>query len=458
MGGVARHVEDLARCLARDVEVLLLQPHRSPFVALRWMREGESLRLYFDALAEWERLASVLAAIGIDRVHIHHVHGLPQAILDLSRRLGCPHDVTIHDYFAACPNYHMLDANGRYCASDPGCGQCLDSQPAQWPLSIGEWRDSFGRVLRSASRVIAPSADCATRIAAFFPGIAPVVWPHPEGEPPEIPRQVRVLVPGALSRAKGLDLLEACVADSAARNLGLHFRVLGFVARPLATWPKAPLSISGEFPEGKLPDLMALERGDVCFLPSQCPETFSYALSAALDSGLPIVATGIGAFPERVAVSPDARIVPWNASAQEVNDVLVATAAPAASLARAALAHDLRRVPPALPRGLAIEPRGRARRGTRHRSSMAFGTRRREPDRRPLAYFFEDGVSLRESQSLEGLEGSRSTRIRASRREGAAGTRRAPRVGGWAREGDSPKRSPCRGKPQTGSSAARRGG
>jgi glycosyltransferase involved in cell wall biosynthesis len=401
-GGVARHVEDLARCLAGDVEVLLLQPHRSPFVALRWMCEGESLRLYFDALSEWEQLVSVLAAIGIDRVHIHHVHGLPQTSLDLSGKLGCPHDVTIHDYFAACPNYHMLDANARYCGSDPGCAQCLDSQPAQWPLSISEWRDSFGRVLRKASRVIAPSADCATRIAAFFPGIAPVIWPHPEGEPPAIPRQVRVLVPGAISRAKGLDLLEACVADSAARNLGLHFRVLGFVGRPLATWPKAPLSISGEFPDGKLPDLMALERGDICFLPSQCPETFSYTLSAALDSGRPIVATGIGAFPGRVAASPDARIVPWNASAQEINDVLVATAAPApsSSAPRWRMTFDAYR---RLYLAGWKTSRDDASRGAPTIEARWCSEPLAEPDHRPLAYFFEDGVVCGKASSLEGL-------------------------------------------------------
>jgi hypothetical protein len=87
---VARHVDDLARCLSRDAEVLLLQPHRSPFVALRWLRDGESLALYFDAASEWDGLVSVLGGIGVDRVHIHHVHGLPQAILDLSTRLGCP--------------------------------------------------------------------------------------------------------------------------------------------------------------------------------------------------------------------------------------------------------------------------------------------------------------------------------------------------------------------------------
>ena len=401
-GGVTRHLGDLARCLSGDAEVLLLQPDRSPFIALRWLRETESLALYFDAQSEWEQLVSVLASIGVDRVHIHHVHGLPQAILDLPARLGCPHDITIHDYFAACPNYHMLDASGRYCAEGPGCGKCLDSQPAQWPLSIAAWRDLFARVLRSASRVIAPSADSATRIAAFFPGIAPVVWPHPEGEPPGIPRAIRVLVPGAISRAKGLDLLEACVADSAARNLGLHFRVLGFVGRRLATWPQAPLTISGEFPDGKLAELMAFERGDVCLFGSQCPETFSYTLSTALDAGLPIVATGIGALPERIASRPNARLVPWDAKAPEVNDALVAAAAAAACppAPRQRMTFDAYRQ-------LYLDGWKTNRESAPGEAPPIEDRWWREPvappDRRPLAFFFEDGVVCGRASSLEDL-------------------------------------------------------
>jgi hypothetical protein len=139
--------------------------------------------------------------------------------------------------------------------------------------------------LGGASRVIAPSDDAARRIRIFFPALSPVVWPHPEPEPAAAGRAVRVLVPGAMSLAKGLEVLEACVADSARRNLGLFFRVLGFVARPMATWPQAPLSISGEFADGTLDALIAAEGGDVCFFPAQCPEVFSYTLSQRTTRG-----------------------------------------------------------------------------------------------------------------------------------------------------------------------------
>lgn len=319
---MGRHIGDLARALEDDAEILLVQPFLRSFVALRWLRSGEDLALWFNAACEWRALEDLLESLGVDRIHFHHVHGLPRAAIDLPARLGCAHDVTLHDYFPACPNYHLTDAQGRFCGGGAQCRRCLEAGPAQWPLSIDAWRETFATVLATAQRVIAPSADAARRLGEFFPQVRTAVWPHPEDF--SVPRApLRVLVPGAISPEKGLALLEACVADAAQRKLPLHFRVLGYTARPIAPWPLQPYSVAGEYPEGRLPELLALERGDVAFFPVQCAETFSYTLSACLATGLPIVATDLGALPERLAHLPNARIVPWTSSAGAVNDVLV---------------------------------------------------------------------------------------------------------------------------------------
>jgi glycosyltransferase involved in cell wall biosynthesis len=327
-GGVARHIGELASVLEGDAELLLLQPFVKSFVALRGLRAGDGLALWLHAATEWERLIELLQAIGIDRIHFHHIHGLPREILELPARLGCPYDVTLHDHFPACPQYHLVDGRGRYCGADPQCRRCLDARPAQWDLTIDQWRTAFRALLVGAQRVIAPSEDCAGRLRGFFPEVSPVVWPHPEvvADVPSVP--LRVLVAGAISPAKGLDLLEACVRDAAQRRLPLHFRVLGFVARALPLWPQAPFTLTGEYPDGTLPELLALERGDVVFFPAQCPETFSYTLSDALNASLPIVATDLGALPERLAQRGNARIVRWDAPAAEINDVLLASASP----------------------------------------------------------------------------------------------------------------------------------
>lgn len=322
-GGVGRHIVELSRVIADDAEVLLLQPHGADAVALRWLRPGAELALWLRKDDEWERLIGLLGAIGIDRVHFHHVDGLPRAVLELPQRLGASHDVTLHDYFPACPNYHLTDGQGRFCGGAPDCLRCLEARPAQWRVSIEDWRKAMGELLAAAARVIAPSEETARRIGAFFPGIRAVVWPHAEDAPEAGAAPWRVLVPGAISPAKGLAVLEACVEDAAARALPLHFRVLGFTAHPVRAWPERPYSLTGEYREGDLGKLIALERGDAFFFPAQVPETFSYTLSAALATGLPIVATDLGAFAERLAGRANARIVRWDDGAAAMNDAIL---------------------------------------------------------------------------------------------------------------------------------------
>ena len=399
-GGVARHMASLARAIEADAEVLLLAPHLDRFVSLRWLRDGEELALWFP-VEQWDRMTSLLGAIGVDRVHFHHVHGLPRQVLALPERLGCRHDVTLHDHFPACPSYHMTDAGGRYCGGDPACMRCLDAGPAQWGLSIEAWRAEFARLLESAHRVIAPSNDTAARMRAFFARVSPVVWAHPEDDP-RVVRTMRVLVPGAISPAKGLDVLATCVRDARDRALPLHFRVLGYVARPVGEWPQLPVSVSGEYREGDLEALVALERGDAFFFPAQCPETWSYTLSAALASGLPIVATDLGALPERLAGRAAARIVRWDASPAEMNDALLSfLPAPPARVESAAPAMSASRY-----RGLYLEGLSRAASEVPVPVSMDpawLAEPRGSPALSSLAWLFDDAVRCGRGRSLEEL-------------------------------------------------------
>jgi len=325
-GGVARHIGELAQSVEDAAEVLLLQPAQGEHAVLRLRGPDGGAALHFAMDAEWDTLVALLRAIGIARIHFHHVHGWPQRVLDLPRELHAPYLVTLHDYYPACAGYHLTDGQGRYCGAPPDCERCTEGRTPQWPLDARGWRAAFAPFLAGAERVIAPSSDCATTLHRFFPGVQPSVWPHPERPPAEHVAVRRVLVPGGISREKGLDALAACARDARDRRLPLYFRVVGHVAEPLDTFPALPLTISGEYPEGTLPELLDRERGDVVFFPAQVPETFSYTLSAAMDAGLPIVATNLGALPERLARHSPHRIVAWDADAATMNAALLAIA------------------------------------------------------------------------------------------------------------------------------------
>ena len=322
-GGVERHVSDLARMMD-ECEVLRLRPAGSGTIEIEWLREGEELHAWIET-GEWGTAVRLLAAVGIDRVHFHHVHDLPREALDLAAALGAPYDVTLHDYFPICPRYHLAPGEGGKCTVDElrGCDRCLAHAPAQWGLALGEWRDLFHRFLHGAARVIAPSHDVIARLQRHFPDVTFLEWPHPEASRP-LPSLYKVALLGGLSPVKGARLLEACAADAAARKLPLHFRVLGQVDRPMPTWPAAPLSISGTYSDDTLAELLAIERPDAFLFLSQVPETYSYTLTWAMRTGLPIVATRLGAFPERLRNYRAHTLVSPDGPAASINDALLA--------------------------------------------------------------------------------------------------------------------------------------
>jgi glycosyltransferase involved in cell wall biosynthesis len=340
-GGVRRHMQELTAAVGERAEVLYLEPAHGDAVALSWPRAGEAFATWFRLPEDMALLAHTLRAIGTTRLHYHHVHGLPRAILDLPRESGIAYDCTLHDYFAICPQYHLVDEHGRYCGEPDaaGCARCLERRPAQWPLDIGAWRETFGDFLRHAERVIAPSNDAASRMARYFPGLAIDVWPHAEGELARPERLVRVVTLGNLAPEKGLRVVEACAADARARALPLAFRVLGATSEPVKQMPDAPLTVLGSYAEASLPQLLASERADVLLFPAQVPETYAYTLSVALGTSTPIVASAIGAFPERLAGRPRVRLLPFDAPPAHWNDALLALANEARALGGPATAR-----------------------------------------------------------------------------------------------------------------------
>jgi GT2 family glycosyltransferase len=325
-GGVRRHVDELTALVADRCDVLELVPATGDHVLLR-QRDG-ALALHFALPGDEAVLAAALRALGVVRFHFHHVHGLPRAVLALPQALGVSYDCTLHDYTSICPQHVLADADGRYCGEPDaaGCNDCIARRPNAWSLDIDAWRALLADFLAGAERRIVPSQDVANRLGSYLPYLAFEVWPHPESPPARLPRVARVAVLGTLSPEKGLAVVADCARDAKRRQLPLVFRVLGPTTAPLPRAPETPLSIAGAYDEGDLARLLAAERADALFFPAQVPETWSYTLSVALASGLPIVASDLGAFAERLADHPRAQRLAWNSSASAWNDALVVAA------------------------------------------------------------------------------------------------------------------------------------
>ncbi len=316
-GGTARHVRELATLIEDDCEVIQMRPERGDKLSLTWLRTGEAFQVFFKARSEFDQLLAFLTDLGVERMHLHHVHGLPVEVLTLAERLQVPLDITLHDYFPITAQYHLSS----------GAAMPADEVPSvrehAWGLTAAEWRTRLGNLLAKAERVISPSQDLADRITEFFPQQKFEIWPHFVFQSSVHARDFKVMLLGGLTPEKGLDVLEACATHARDHDLPLAFSLLGHTSRPVPKWPYLPVEISGSYRDEDLARRMALAQPDVFLFPSQIPESFSYTLSAAMATGRPIVASRLGSFKERLAGYAAVELLEWDSAADIWNAALV---------------------------------------------------------------------------------------------------------------------------------------
>jgi GT2 family glycosyltransferase/glycosyltransferase involved in cell wall biosynthesis len=331
-GGTEKHVRELAALLEADYEVFIIRAYDATTAVLEWARRGEEFGAWFPLPHAYPDLLEFLRKLLIARIHFHHVLDLQQQLLRLPEDLCVPYDFTLHDYYPICPQYNLARVDGRYCGEPDtaGCTACLAERPAPWGMDILSWRTLFRHLLLGADRVIVSSQDVLTRMRHYVPEARYVCLSHPEdpgsalpAPPPAWANELKIVVLGRLTPAKGLYLLEACAADAKARSLPLFFRVIGHTERELQPKSDSVLSFSGAYEDDELPLLIARERPDCVFFPAQWPETYSYTLSVAMRTGLPIIAPCLGAFIERLADYPQARLLDWDTPPAGWNDLLM---------------------------------------------------------------------------------------------------------------------------------------
>ena len=328
-GGTQRHVEELARHLHGQAIFLLLSSQDEGPLRLRWLEGDEPQHLDFHWPADVERLVALLREVGVSHVHYHHLIGHAPEVMHLHERLGVAYDFTAHDYYSACPQISLTTAEKTYCGEQglAQCRSCVRERPAPTGESIDAWRLRHRLFLHQARWVLAPSQDCARRMQHYFPQARIRYAPHTDllDKPAApvrtlpLPAQghLRIFMVGGLSPIKGGEVAEAVALEAARHEAPLELHLLGYAFRALKSQPEASLTIHGAYQERDLPRLLQRLQPHVVWFPAVWPETYSYTLSACLQAGLPVVATDLGAFPERLAQRPGTWVRPWNTPAAD---------------------------------------------------------------------------------------------------------------------------------------------
>ena len=273
--------------------------------------------------------ADVLAGARADIVQFSHFANLGSLALPLvARALGAKVVVVLHDYFLLCPDWNLLHADGVACGeakADGDNARCLDclgrrlqARPGAAAPDLPAWlrqRAELARaVLERADALVVPSSFVREQSArAWGEGIGGRIRVIPHGtiahpfEPVYAPHDaLRVVFVGNATQSKGIDTFAA-----AARRMGersVRFRVLGGLPPGHGLRGGGNLELCGPYVPRELSRM--LQDADVVVIGSVAHETYCYTLDEAHRAGTPVIATAMGAIPERVVDGQTGLLVP----------------------------------------------------------------------------------------------------------------------------------------------------
>ena len=310
-GGVRRHIDGIVQRLGDRARFLLLRAtDRGAELSVPSMPNHPVLTLPAERISD---MAAMLRSMGVSRVHIHHLIGMTMDVRRLIRELGMPFDTTVHDYSAICPQINLLPWRDSLYCNEPdigGCNACIANRPTQGARDIVTWRADQAWQLRDAARVLCPTVDVLARLGRFGLDANAILAPHEAVGAAPWPLRVnppgagkfRIAVLGTLVDHKGGRTVASVAEMIDPKTTELH--LIGDTDGPFSKPALNRFKRTGRYDDDALAGLIATVAPHLIWFPAVWPETFSYTLSAAIDAGVAIAATRIGAHTERLAGRP----------------------------------------------------------------------------------------------------------------------------------------------------------
>ena len=261
-----------------------------------------------------------LSEMRFSTIHVNNFVSYPDplAMLQLVKKLMHSNQsqliLYLHDFHSVCPSYTLINADGKYCGVPDVeiCSVCLKTNESIFPSfvrikEVAPWREAWHELLHAATSIVAFSASTVDIFQRAFPANdwcnKVILQPHvidvaryPKVKPNILP-PLKIAVIGNINFGKGAGVVHDLLALIAQNQLAVFIVVIGTLERYSAS---PALMVTGPFENSMLPNLLQQHGIGMCWLPSICPETFSYVTEEVITMEMPLVCFDLGAPADRV--------------------------------------------------------------------------------------------------------------------------------------------------------------
>lgn len=254
---------------------------------------------------------------------IGDIPNIIEQILGLAGAHKAPIEYLFHDFFSVCPSLNLLGKDSSFCSIPTDltrCDDCLKYNshlcaPLPNSLTINAWRDAWKKLIINAEKLVFFSESTRSLVERAYPvrreqvKIAPHTPLIYYASTIRIPKRgsMVIAVVGDIKMHKGADIVIKVAKLLLDEDPTARVVVIGEIE-----YKHIPsnMVVTGKYFRKNLPDLLVQHHATVGFIPSICPETFSYVTQELMALELPLVCFDLGAPAERIGPWENGLIAP----------------------------------------------------------------------------------------------------------------------------------------------------
>ncbi|MFA7659071.1 MAG: glycosyltransferase [Candidatus Gastranaerophilaceae bacterium] len=296
--------------------VLRLQPIELGFYKFSIYGKNIQTQMTFKTLEEVKTFLSELEKFD---VVVNNLCGYPDigAVFDFIRGLKNKNKITmmLHDYYSVCPGIFLLNEKTEFCniPAAEKCRECFSKNPNIAPIfkkqfaDIHSWRNMWSDFYTNCTNEIIVFSESSRNILKK-------AYPHLESkmkiEPHKILEFKKIKKTLQKEKKEVINIAVLGNANAIYKGKKIITRMASLIKEKgikdvkitvIGEYEgKNDVTATGKYDREDLPELLTAHGADIVFVPSVCPETYSYTTSEAMTLGMPVACFDVGASPERV--------------------------------------------------------------------------------------------------------------------------------------------------------------